>query len=241
MRSNRAHVTSALVMALGLVSARAAAEEPAAAEPATEPAARAPAAATQPTPRVAAVPAAGARATPATWQEGFMLVPMIGINSFQGDSGQGTGPGLRLGLLAGARLTELLSLNVGFAFDLVNLNVPPGADAGRYVFDIGFNPLFHFPLQKFDIVAGPLAGVFLDYGTVGGGGFSVDTWAYGWTAGVNAGVLFPVGSKVRLGGLANFYLRNPSKVCVTANGTDTCASSGVDSVKTLALSFAALL
>ena len=94
MRSNRAHGMSALVAALGLVSARAAAE-PAAAERATEPAATAPASATQPTPRVAATPASGARATGTTWQEGFMIVPMIGINSIQGDSGQNTGPGLR--------------------------------------------------------------------------------------------------------------------------------------------------
>lgn len=245
MPSNRAYGMSVLVAALVLVSARAAAEpaaaELAAAEPATEPAATAPVPATRPTPRVAAAPAPGARATGATWQEGFMVVPMIGVNSLQGDSGRGTGPGLRLGLLMGSRLTELLSLNVGFAFDIVNLDVPAGVDAGRYVFDLGFNPLFHFPLQKLDIVAGPLAGVFVDYGTLGGGGPSVDTWAYGWTIGANAGVLFPVGSKVHLGGLANFYLRNPLKVCVTANGTDTCSSNGVDSVKTIALSFAAQL
>lgn len=240
MLSNRAHGMTALVAALGLVSARAAAE-PAAAERATEPAATAPASATHPTPQVAAAPASGARATRATWQEGFMVVPMIGINSFQGDSGRSTGPGLRLGLLAGSRLTELLSLNVGFAFDIVNVDVPAGADAGRYVLDVGFNPLFHFPLQSLEIVAGPLGGVFVDYGTLGAGGQSVDTWSYGWTAGANAGVLFPVGPKVRLGGLANFYLRNPIKVCATANGMDSCASSGIDSVKTLALSFAAIL
>jgi len=236
MRSNRAHWMSALVAALGFVSARAAAE-PTAAEPATEPGATAPASATQPTPRVAAAPASGPRGTRATWQEGFMVVPMIGINSFQGDSGRGTAPGLRLGLLAGSRLTELLSLNVGFAFDIANLDAPPGGDASRYVFDTGFNPLFHVPLQNLEFVAGPLAGVFVDYASIGGGGLSVDTWAYGWTVGANAGLLFPVGTKVRLGGLANFYLRNPLKVCVM----DTCASEGLDSVKTLALSFAAML
>jgi hypothetical protein len=144
---------SALVAALGLVSARAAAEQ--------------------------AVPVSADRAARATWQEGFMLVPMIGINSFQGDSSQGTGPGLRLGLLAGSRLTELLSLNVGFAFDLVNVDVPPGVSGGRYVADIGFNPLFHFQLQMLEIVAGPLAGVFVDYGSIGSAPASVDTWAYG--------------------------------------------------------------
>jgi hypothetical protein len=90
-------------------------------------------------------------------------------------------------------------------------------------------------------VAGPLAGVFVDHGSIDAGGLSLDTWAYGWTAGANAGVLFPVGSKVSLGGLANFYLRNPLNACVSGNGMDTCSSSGVDSVKTLALSLAALL
>jgi hypothetical protein len=170
-----------------------------------------------------------------------MAVPMIGVNSFQGDSGRGAGPGLRLGLLAGSRMSELLSLNIGLAFDIVNLDAPPGGSASRYVFDLGFHPLFHFPLEKLDIVAGPLAGAFVDHGSASGFGVSADTWAYGWTIGANAGALFPVGRKVRLGGLANFYLRNPLKVCLSAGGTDTCSSSGVDSVKTLALSFAALL
>jgi len=233
MRSNRTHMT-ALVAALGLVSTRAAAEPP------TEPAATAPAPATQQTPRVATEPASGAGATPATWQEGFMVVPMIGINSFRGDSGQGMGPGLRLGLLAGSRLSELLSLNVGFAFDFVNLDVPAGASASQYVFDLGFNPLFHFPVQKVEVVAGPLAGLFVSHGSVSEAGTSAVTWSYGWTVGANAGVLYPVSPKVRLGGLANFYLRNPLNVCVTANGMDTCNSNG-DSVKTLAFSVAALL
>jgi hypothetical protein len=50
--------------------------------------------------------------------------------------------------------------------------------------------------------------------------------------------MFPVGAKVRLGGLANFYLRNPIKSCLV--GGDMCVD-GADSIKTLALSFAAML
>src|SRR4029079_18349259 len=118
---------------------------------------------------------------------------------------------------------------------------PGGPPPSRYVLDVGFNPLFHFPLEKLDIVAGPLAGAFVDHGSVGAPPRAVDTWAYGWTVGANAGVLFPVGARARLGGLANFYLRNPLNVCATTNGGDSCSSTGVDSVKTLALSFAALL
>ena len=49
-----------------------------------------------------------------------MVIPSIGINSFQGDSGEGTGVGLRVGLLAGSRFTERFSFNLGLAFDKVN-------------------------------------------------------------------------------------------------------------------------
>jgi len=169
-----------------------------------------------------------------------MFLPTIGVNSFQGSGAEDVGVGLRLGALAGSRITELLSLNVGFAFDIANMEAPPGASASQYVLDIGFNPLLHFPLEKLEIVAGPLAAVFLDKGSLGAGSTTIDSWGYGWTIGANAGLFFPVG-KVRLGGLVNFYLRNPLKFCVTANGTDTCRSDDVDSLKTLAVSFAAML
>jgi hypothetical protein len=241
MRTNPVRTILATVLALGMVSGRAAAAEPAAAEPApaAQPAAAEPAPAAQPTPRLAARPAIAPAATGAAgWHEGFQLVPAVGIHSIQGDQGDGIGPGLRLGLLAGSRVAELVSLNVGFAFDMVNIDAP---SASRYVFDIGFNPLFHFPLEKLEIVAGPILGIFLDKMALGSGNQTVDTWAYGWTAGVNAGLMFPVGSKVRLGGLANFFLHNPLKVCITANGADNCVSDGLSSGKVLSLSFAAML
>jgi hypothetical protein len=245
MRTNRGQAMMVAVLAIGVVAGRAAAAEPAPSGEAPAAAAEAPAAggqapAAQPAPRVAARPASATAAAggAAQWHEGFQLVPSLGVHSIQGDGGMGTGPGLRLGLLAGSRIVELLSLNVGFAFDMVNID---GPSASRYVFDIGFNPLFHFPLEKVEIVAGPILGVFLDKMAVGSGNFLVDTWAYGWTAGLNGGVMFPVGSKVRLGGLANFFLHNPLKVCITANGSDTCQSDGLNSGKVLSLSFAAML
>jgi hypothetical protein len=243
MRTKRGQAMIVAALTLGLLSGRAAAE-PAAGGDAPAAGAQAPASgqapmAPQPTPRVAAAPAAApAGAGAAHWREGFQLVPSVGIHSIQGDAGQNTGPGLRVGLLAGSRITELLSLNVGFAFDRVNLDLPNASD---YVFDIGFNPLFHFPLEKAEIVAGPLGGVFLDKGAAGSGASMIDTWAYGWTVGANAGVMFPVGSKVRIGALANFFLRSPLKSCVTAGGTDTCGSENLRSPKVLALSFAAML
>ena len=227
MRSRREHMIVAAMLATAMLSNQAAAETaPPEAAPEATPATA------QPAQKIAATPH---RATQAEdWHEGFMLVPSAGIHSIQGDAGQSKGPGLRLGLMAGSRMGENWSLNVGFAFDKVNWDVPNASD---YVFDLGFNPLLHFPNGKLEIVAGPVLGVFLDKGSA----LAADTWTYGWTLGANAGLLFPVGSKVRLGGLVNFFLRNPIKACVTANGNDTCLSSGLSSPKVLALSVAAIL
>jgi hypothetical protein len=103
---------------------------------------------------------------------------------------------------------------------------------------MGLNPLFHFPLEKLEIVAGPVVGIFLNQLSVG---TVSDAWGYGWTAGVNAGAMFPVGSKVHLGGLLNFSLRSPLKECTTTNGIDVCLKDNLGSGKVLALSFAAML
>ena len=170
-----------------------------------------------------------------------MFLPAIGVNSFQGDSGQNFGPGLRFSALAGSRVVENVSLNVGFAFDLVNLDSSFGADASDYVFELGFNPLFHLPLENVEILAGPIGGVWLDKGARGQGLGQSDLWTYGWTVGANAGAFFPVSPKVRLGGLVNFFYRDPLKSCVTANGSETCLSSGVPSLKVLSLAFAVML
>jgi hypothetical protein len=243
MRRHREHVIVMVVLATAMASRQAVAET-AAAEAAPAPAGEAkpaaaqptPAAAAQPTPKVAAAaPRAGQNAL---WSEGFMAIPSVGINSLLGDAGETSGVGLRVGLLAGSRMAELFSLNVGFAFDKVTVNAPNASD---YVFDVGFNPLLHFPQEKLEIVAGPVAGVFLDKAAGGSGALSFDSWSYGWTIGANAGLLFRVSSKVRLGGLLNFFVRNPLQTCVTANGMDNCVSDGINSLKMLSLSAAVML
>jgi hypothetical protein len=237
MRTNAERVILAIVLATGLISGRAAAEptadQPATAEPAAAPA---PAAAAQPTPRVAAAPAAGrAPAAAPRWREGFQLIPSVGLHSVQGDGGRGSGPGLRLGLMAGQRVVELLSLNVSLVYDRANVDAP---EANGNAFVVGFSPLFHFPLERLEIVAGPVAGIFLNQLAIGS---ASDNWSYGWTAGANAGAMFQVGSKVHLGGLLNFSLHNSLKSCTTTAGFEVCASDNIPSGKVLAFSLAAML
>jgi hypothetical protein len=242
MRMTRGQAMLVSVLAIGLGSGRAAAQ-PAAQEapeaPTVTPAGGGEQVPAQPPPRVATAPAPSGGATAPTWKEGFMIMPSLGLNSFQGNQAENVGIGLRAGLFAGSRLSELVSLNVGFAFDTVNFDSVPGAEASEYMLDIGFNPLFHFPLEKVELLVGPAAGTFLMYGSGSAIGTSFDTWAYGWTIGGNAGVLFPVG-KAKLGGLFNLHVRNPMKLCVTANGSDSCQSDNLTAAKALAFSFAAM-
>jgi hypothetical protein len=181
-----------------------------------------------------------ARAPAAHVEEGFMFVPAIGIQSLQGSTGQGAGVGLRAEMLLGARMGENWSLNVGLAFDRLNLDVPSGVSASDYVFDLGFHPLIHFPQEKFEILAGPIVGSFFNKASIGSGAFAIDSWAYGWTIGANLGAMVPVGAKVHLGGLFNFVLRNPLKACVTMGGTDTCGTDNLSSEKVIALAAAAM-
>jgi len=233
MRTGHEGLIVGVVLAAAAIAGRAAAEPQAGAEPAAEsaaapPAPAAPAAAPRPVPPAASVQAPRVK-------EGFMVIPSIGIN--WGDSGQGTGVGLRVGLLAGSRLTERFSLNLGLAFDRVNEDAP---DNSNLVFDLGLAPLIHFPQEKFEILAGPILGSFVQHSGSGSGSFESDSWTYGWTVGANVGVVVPVGAKVSVGGLLNFLLRNPLKTCTTSMGTDACFKDILPSEKVFALAAAAM-
>jgi hypothetical protein len=233
MRTNQGSLIVGVAVATAMIAGRAAAE------PADAPAAEAAEAAEAP-PAVQAPPRAKAPAAAVQAprvKEGFMVIPAIGINSFQGDTGQGAGVGLRVGLVAGSRLAERFSLNLGVAFDKVNLKTSGASDIA---FDLGLSPLFHFPLEKLEILAGPILGSFVDHGDAGSGSFEVTTWTFGWTLGANAGVMVPVGAKASVGGLVNFTLRNPLKACITTNGTDNCGSDNLPSQKVLAVTAAAM-
>ena len=180
------------------------------------------------------LPASGVVARPPS---GLHLVPYVGVNSFQGDTGQGSGVGLRVGLLAGSRMAERWSLNLGLAFDKINAKA---SGVSAFAFDLGIAPLIHFPQEKFEILVGPVLGSFVDHLDAGSGAFEMSGWTYGWTIGANAGAMVPVGSKVSVGGLINFMLRNPIKACTTFMGSDNCLTDNLPSEKVLALTAAAM-
>ena len=193
-----------------------------------------------PPPGVAAPAARVPAAVAPRWHEGVLFLPSLGLNSFQGDSGQNRGVGFRASFILGSRMAENWSMNVGFIGDQVNLHTTPGGSASDYFIDLAFSPLLHFPQEKLEIVVGPMLGTFLEKGSSSSGLQSTDRWSYGWDFGANLGLLFPVGAKAEVGGLLSFLIRDPAKICLTTAGNETCLSSGLTSAKTLGFALAAM-
>ena len=170
----------------------------------------------------------------------YVLLPFIGVHSIQNDN-SGTGPGLRIGGIVGARLSEQFSFNGELLFDLWNIsNVPAGVSESAYVIQFAAAPLFHLPVSPTaEIVLGPKLGLFFDHASVSGnlGGVTVSGSGSGegLLVGANLGALFRVSDALSLGGLINFdYLRE--EWCSTDQGT--CTVSG-DGLKVISFSGAA--
>jgi hypothetical protein len=213
------------------------------AAPLCSPACAAPATCVEGVCTAAVVPAAPAPppAPRPLWREGKIVMPFLGINSFQGDRATNLGLGLRVGTLLGSRVSEHWSLNAELAFDVVNADAPPGETDHGYMLDLAFAPLVHLAQQKVELVLGPILGPWFFLDRVSGSGISANAWSAGWVLGANAGVLFPVSDKARVGGLISFASRNPVALCTSGTGvTEQCTTSGLHAANVLAFTAAAL-
>jgi hypothetical protein len=139
----------------------------------------------------------------------FLLLPFVGVQSIHNDN-SGTGPGLRVGGLVGARLNEQFSFNGELLFDLENLsNVPPGVNENVYFIQFAVAPLFHLQASPMaEIVIGPKLGLFFDHASLSGYGLDASGSSEGLLLGANLGAFFRVSDALSLGGLFNFdYMR----------------------------------
>jgi hypothetical protein len=175
------------------------------------------------------------------WREGFMALPFIGLNSFQGDTGRNVDVGLRLGAIVGTRLAENWSAGGELVVDFVNPSNTGTADVSEYMIDFAFTPLLHVPQPGFEFVLGPVLGGFVLTASASGGGISESVWAYGWTFGANAGVLLNVNESAKVGLLVSFVGREPFKECASSNiMSEMCATSGFTAAKVLGFAAAAM-
>jgi hypothetical protein len=177
-------------------------------------------------------------APPAVQQSGaapykpFLLMPFIGLQSIQNDN-SGTGPGLRVGGLVGARINEQFSFNGELLFDLWNIsNVPAGVSESAYVVQFAAAPLFHVAASPTaEIVLGPKLGLFLEHASVSGsvGTYTLDASGNGegLLVGANVGAFFRVSDALSLGGLVNFDYMKMEWCSNSQGGTCTPSDNGL--------------
>ena len=184
-----------------------------------------------PPPGASQVPPGGA--PPAVEQSGaapykpFLLMPLVGLQSIQNDN-SGTGPGLRIGGLVGARINEQFSFNGELLFDLENFNnVPANVSESAYFVQFAAAPLFHIQASPAaEIVLGPKLGLFVEHASASAYGLQVSGNAEGLLAGANVGAFFRLSDALALGGLINFdYMK--MEWCSSDQGNCTVSDDGL--------------
>jgi len=218
-----------------------------AAAPASPPAATAPPPAIPPAPPayaypppVAAPPYATAPSTGRIVHHGrFLALPFLGISSIKGENTPSTDPGLRVGVLLGGRVNELVSLNGEIGGDLIN--EPATAVVSEYIGHLAFSPLLHFSVPGIEFALGPKLG---GWGLTGSGsvpGRSISERGHGWLYGINAGFFIPVTDDASLGALFSYAINSSSEICVSATGyAEECVTTGLNDIKVMSLTLALL-
>ncbi|HET6149527.1 MAG TPA: hypothetical protein VFH68_18465 [Polyangia bacterium] len=157
---------------------------------------------------------------PPQGHHGLLLAGFLGIHAFQGDTGEGLSPGLRLGGLLGFYASPVFSLNGELALDFLNYDnsaLNSGATAARVV--LAFSPLYHVPTGQVELVVGPKIGF---WGTsISFDNSDASASFAGYLLGLNAGLFARVGN-VSLGGLVSFEAGYPTRICSDDGTGEIC-------------------
>ena len=139
----------------------------------------------------------------------FLILGFVGFHSIQ-NSDSGTGPGLRVGGIAGTRLGDQLSLNGEIVYDLINYD-GPYSGVTDYNIQVAAAPFFHAPVGPMaDVVVGPKVGFFRQgFSADDGYGNSLDFGYNGLLLGLNAGAFYRVSPMLAIGGLLSFDWEKP--------------------------------
>ena len=179
-------------------------------------------------------------------QRGFLIMPYVGGNSFQGSSGQSLGIGVRFGGMAGLRFGDIngghgngymFSANTECGMDLGNRKNPLAGSQFDVHGIFAASPLLHLimsSLPNTELVVGPKLGYWLATAKAtdttasyySGTTTSTYTKTYvGFVAGLNLGAFYGMGDTVALGALLNFDFRLPSTCSLGASSSSSSSSS----------------
>jgi hypothetical protein len=159
-----------------------------------------------------------------------MILPYVGLQSFQGSNGDGLNPGLRAGAFVGRYFRRIWSLNGQAELDILNPNEEAssaGVGASAQMLGVAFSPLVHLGNGKAELVAGPKLGGWLQRKHLAAGCSSVDYTLEGWTLGANVGVFTAASPSTLFGGMLSLEVRDVLRACGSGTGiAGWCSSSG---------------
>jgi hypothetical protein len=166
----------------------------------------------------------------AIWRRGFLAMPYVGVNSFEGNTGKGIDPGLRLGAIMGGHAAPTLSLNGELLIDVVNLRDAPSNQTAASV-ELDFSPLIHIPSDNIEFVIGPKLGAYVFSITQKNTAYGdVTDSLTGLVVGFNAGLFAEVSPNLAIGGLFSFSVRKPQHQCQKIDGYGETCGDVPDSV-----------
>ena len=156
----------------------------------------------------------------------FLLLPHLGLHSFQNRDKGTYDPGGRLGMIIGGRIRDWLSLDADLILDITNTHATAtGAAFSQWWFTVAVGPLFQLPLGPIELVAGPKAGYFMSGAearpTMGP---TEHQRASGFALGLNAGVFVPIWANTSVGALLSYEVRNTQQTCRQTTGPEFCTS-----------------
>jgi hypothetical protein len=174
---------------------------------------------------------------------GLLVIPFLGLHSFQNASARREDAGLRVGVLLGGRINRAFSIGGEVALDVLNPNeIPAGDDVTALSFHVAFSPLVHVRSGATEFVVGPKLGLFAASEKETSGGFTTSSSIQGWLYGINMGIFGAISEKVSLGGLLSFDVENATEFCETQiTQVETCSSNDLGgSAKVLGVTLALL-
>ena len=177
-------------------------------------------------------------------RSGVLVLPSLGLHSFQSGSARNYDPGLRLGLLMGWRINELFSANGEGALDVTNPgNVPSGTSVSELQVQGAFSPLLHLTSGRFELVVGPKLGRFYIGTDVSSMGQRSTASISGWLYGINLGLFRALNDFISVGARVSFDLEDATKSCVGGpNFSTSCRSVNSSSaLKVLGVGVALLM
>jgi hypothetical protein len=157
------------------------------------------------------------------------VLPFLGLHSFVGNQVEDRSVGGSAGGLLGFHLSPVFSLAGELSFDVINFKNNQN-DLSGLAFVLAVVPQFHIVAPTFEIIIGPKIGLWIEGIDSTYYGVTESSTASGLVVGVNAGMFFPVGRHLSIGGLLTFDLRPYNRYCLDTNTTsESCSSSNLPS------------